>query len=329
MTVVDAHSHFLPDGLIEFLRSGEYPLARVEDVPGSGPWVLSDTGVRFPLAPLFYDLETKVAWMDEHGIDVSLTSVAAPLFLYELEPEESARVCAMVNDAAAKLAEQTGGRLVGVATVPMTAPDLAAAELRRACGIGLKGVEIGTSVGDMMLDDPSLDPVYAAADELGAPVFVHPYTSMLGQQPIAGLRDFFLSLSVGNPLETHMAAARLMLGGVLDRHPGLTVQLSHAGGGLPFQLGRISRTYEQREEVRANARRHPTEYLDRFLFDTVVYDERALDFLLALVGPDNVVFGTDHPFDIADLSALDARARLGDDVVEKVFAANARAAYGL
>lgn len=222
------------------------------------------------------------------------------------------------------------GRLAGMASVPITDPELAARELRRACTeLGLKGVEIGTSVGETMLDDPCLDPFYAAAEELGTPVFIHPYTCMLGTQTAPGFERFFLLNSVGNMLETHTAAARLMLGGVFDRHPGLRVQLSHGGGGLPYQLARLDHTYQMREQIREVAKRPPSGYLRNFLFDTVVYDSRPLRFLLELVGPDNVVFGTDHPFDIADTSGIESVKAINEETAVRVLESNASAAYGL
>jgi aminocarboxymuconate-semialdehyde decarboxylase len=329
MTVIDAHSHFLPAGVVDILRGGDYPHARVED-RDDAVWVVCDSGLQFPLTPLFHDVSAKLDWMDTHEIDVSLTSVAAPLFLYELPIEDLERVCRDVNDAAAGLRAASGDRLIGLATVPITEPELAASELRRACGeLGLVGVEIGTSVGEMMLDHPSLDPFYTVAEELGAPVQLHPYTCMLGTQTAPGFDRFFLQNNVGNMLETHVAAARLMLGGVFDRHPGLRVQLSHGGGGLTYQLARLDHTYSMREQIREVARKPPSGYLQNFLFDTVLYDPRPVRFLLDLVGADNVVFGTDHPFDIADTGGVDALNGVHDETAAKVLELNAQAAYRL
>src|SRR5581483_1295398 len=170
--IIDVHTHFLPPWLVDVLRSGEYELARVQERSGSGPWLVCRNGVQFPLEPKFYDPEAKLRWMDAKGIDVSLTSTTAPLFLYEVGERRSAEIARMVNDAAGELAAWSGGRMIGMATVPMMAPELAAEELRRACGeLGLKGVEIGTSVGERMLDDPVLDPFWAAAEDLRCPVF--------------------------------------------------------------------------------------------------------------------------------------------------------------
>jgi aminocarboxymuconate-semialdehyde decarboxylase len=328
--VIDVHSHFIPPAVVDILRDGGYPHARVEDRDGGQAWIVCTHGLQFPLTPLFNDVDAKLEWMDERGIDISLTSISAPLFLYELDVECLDELCRQVNDAAAALPGESGGRLVGMATVPITEPELATRELRRACGtLGLRGVEIGTSVGEMMLDDPSLDPFYDAAEELGAPIFLHPYVYMLGLGTVPGFERFFLLNNVGNMVETHVAAARLMLGGVFDRHPKLRVQLSHGGGGLPYQLPRLNHTYELREQVREVAKRSPFEYLDNFLFDTVLYDPRPLRFLLDLVGPDNVVFGTDHPFDIADAGGIKTVKAIDDAIATKVLESNAVAAYGL
>jgi aminocarboxymuconate-semialdehyde decarboxylase len=331
MTVIDAHSHFLSPGSMDLLRRGDYPLAHIEERNGSGPWVVCEQGLEYPLTPLFYDVEAKLRWMDERGIDVALTSIAAPLFFYELETEQQVLdVSREINDAAAALAKASDGRIHGVATVPMVAPELAAQELRRACGeLGLKGVEIGTSIADKQLDDPSLGPFYTAAEEVGAPLFLHPYTFMLGLQSHPGFERYFLLNTIGNPMETHLAAARLTLGGVFDRHPRLIVHLSHGGGGLPFQLARLDGTYEKRAYVRESASKPPSGYLSNLLFDTVLYDPAPIGFLLETFGADRVIFGTDHPFDIADLTGLEVAKGLGDDVAEKVLGGNTARAYGL
>ncbi len=330
MTVIDAHSHFLPQPLLDLLRTGAYEHARVEERAGGTTWIVCTSGLQFPLTPLFHDREAKLEWMDERGIDVALTSTCAPLFLYELPVAELEELCRHINDAAAALAEDSGGRLVGMATVPLTDPELAAQELRRSHRqLDLRGVEIGTSIGATMLDDPSLDPFYEAAEEVGATILTHPYVYMLGLRTVPGFDRFFLQNNIGNMLETHIAAARLTLGGVFDRHPRLRVQLSHGGGGLTYQLARLDHTYRLREQVREVAQRAPSEYVDNLLFDTVVYDTRALRFLLDLVGPDHVVFGTDHPFDIADTTAIEGVRAIDATTAAKVLEGNAARAYAL
>lgn len=328
--VVDAHCHFLPPELVEELRGGVDPSVSVEDRGEGGTWLVHARGVRFPLTPLFTDPGAKLERMDRDGIDVALLSAAAPLFFYDLDPSETARLSALFNDAVARLADGSGGRLRGMATVPLNDPETAAAELRRATGeLGLRGVEIGTSIGTTMLDDPGLEVFFAAAEELGTPVFLHPYVSMLGDNKAAGLDRFFINNSAGNLLETHVAASRLILGGVLDRHPRLVVHLAHGGGSLPYQIARLDRTYTLREEVRAVAQRRPLEYLGQLRFDTVLYHERPLEFLIGFVGAERVMFGTDYPFDMADLTGLTLRRSADAGTADRVLSGSAQETYGL
>lgn len=332
MLVVDAHTHFIPLEFLDFLRSGGGPEGlEVIDRDGRDPLVVHGNGLRYPVFPVFYDVAAKLEQMDADGIDVSLCSISPSLFLYELEPAETLRVHRLINDAGAALAERSGGRIHVMACVPMNDPEAAADELRRARReLGLVGVEVGPSVlAETMLDAPELGPFFAAAEELETPVMLHPYVNMVSP-PGPDLQGFHLANVVGNPFETCVAASRLITGGVFDRHPGLKVQLVHAGGSFPYQLGRLEHAYEAREETRSVAERNPMSYVGHFLCDTVIFDERALRFLIEMVGADNLVFGTDIPFDMADLSAIEALPRVSSEAtVAKILGDNALRAYGV
>jgi aminocarboxymuconate-semialdehyde decarboxylase len=331
MPVVDAHTHFIPLEIVELLASSRAPEGvSVEQREGSDPLIVHSNGLRYPVFPLFHDVEAKLAQMDRDGIDVSISSVVSTLFLYELEPADTLAVHRVINDAGAAMAARSGGRIAALACVPMNDPEAAAEELRRArLELGMAGVEIGPSVGDTMLDAAELDPFYAAADELGATVMIHPYRSMISP-PGPDMSGYHLANVIGNPLETCVAATRLVVGGVFDRHPGLRVQLVHGGGAFPYQLGRLDHAYEAREETKSVVARTPSSYLDRFLFDTVIFERRALSFLLDRVGPEQVAYGTDVPFDMADLSAPELLPDLlGEEGAAKVLGDNALRAYGL
>ena len=329
--MVDAHTHFIPLEFVDYLRSGEGPASvTVIDREGRDPLISHSNGLAYPVFPLFHDAAAKLEQMDVDGIDVSLCSIVPSLFLYDAEPAETLRAHRVINDAGAEYAAASGGRIAVLATVPLNDPQAAADELRRACGqLGLPGVEIGPSVGDAMIDSPDFEPFLAAAEELGVTVMLHPYLNMVAK-PGPDLDGFHLSNVVGNPFETAVAASRLIVGGVFDRHPGLRVQLSHAGGAFTYQLGRLQHAYGAREETKSVARAEPYSYLGNFLFDTVIFDERALRFLLEVAGPDAVVFGTDLPFDMADMSALETVPRVaGADGAAKVLGENALRAYGV
>jgi aminocarboxymuconate-semialdehyde decarboxylase len=202
-------------------------------------------------------------------------------------------------------------RLAGLATLPLQDPAAAAEELRRAVGeLGLRGAQIGTSGADgLPLDDPVLAPVLAEAERLGVPLMLHPY--YVGLKP--GLTDYYFTNSIGNPLDTCIAAARLIHAGTLDRHPELRVVLVHAGGFLPYQLGRLDHAYAVRNEPQADISKAPSTYLRRFWIDTITHADQALTFLENLVGRDRLVIGTDLPFDMADREPVERLRRVGID----------------
>lgn len=307
--VVDVHTHFIPEELIEMIASGEGPSGlTVERREGKDPLIVHDNDLRYPAFEVFRDVGARLEYMDAQGVDVSVISISPSLYLYWLDPGETAEVCRVLNEAAARMAAKSGGRVAAMATVPMNDPRAAAEELRRASSeLGVVGVEIGTSVGTTQLDSAELDEFFAAAEDLGLPVMLHPYVSMI-TPPDAGTQGFHLGNVIGNPVETFVAACRLLVGGVFDRHPDLRVVLVHGGGALPYQLGRLQHAYEVREETNSVARKPPFEYLDNFHFDTVVFDRRALEHLIAVAGADHVVLGTDLPFDMGDISGIDRKS---------------------
>lgn len=330
MTVIDVHTHFIPEEFVDLVASGKGPSSvSVERREGKDPLVVHDNGLQYPVFDVFASPEAKIGQMDADGIDLSIVSISPSLFLYWLDPAETAEVCRGLNEAAARLAADSGGRIKAMATIPMNDPEAAAAELRRSSEeLGLVGVEIGTSVGSVQLDAAELDVVFAAAEELGMPVMLHPYIGMV-TAPDPGLEGFHLGNVVGNPTETFIAASRLIAGGLLDRHPKLNVLLVHGGGAFPYQLGRLDHAYGVREETSSVAKHPPLDYLNRFYFDTVVFDPRSLDFLIELAGSGHVVFGTDLPFDMADLSAGRITERVDGELAQAILGGNAADLYGL
>jgi aminocarboxymuconate-semialdehyde decarboxylase len=179
----------------------------------------------------------------------------------------------------------------------MQSPDAAAEELRRCVEqLGMRGAHIGPSVEGEPLDHPRFAPVLEAAEDLGVPLMLHPY--YVGNKP--GLEDFYLTNLFGNPQDTALAAARLILSGTLERFDSLEVVLVHAGGFLPYQVGRFDHGWSVREEPRAQLQRPPSEYLERFHFDTITHHDGALGWLLELVGDESVLLGTDLPYDMGD-----------------------------
>ncbi len=294
---VDIHAHFIPSSFIEQVRRGP-ALDEIQIQHQEGQeWVIHPQGYRYPLAPEFFDLEAKLAHMDQLGIDVTVLSIAPPLFFYWLDADLAREFSQMANEALASLASQSNGRLYGMATVPLQEPEAAAVELRRAVvDLGLRGALIGTTMEEVPLDDHRFDPFFDTAAELGVPLVLHPYYVGLKPQ----FQDFYMTNLIGNPLETAVAATRLILSGCLDRHPDVTVVLVHAGGFMPYQSGRLDHGFRVRAETSAAIDTPPSSYLRRFYYDTITHAGVPLKFLVELVGSDRVVLGTDIPFDMAD-----------------------------
>jgi aminocarboxymuconate-semialdehyde decarboxylase len=328
--VVDVHTHYIPEELLDLIESGEGPSGLgVERRPGKDPLIVHDNGLRYPALEIFRDPGARLEYMDARGIDVSVISIVPSLFLYWLDPAETASACRILNDAAAEMAAGTGGRVAAMAAVPLNDAEAAAAELRRAREeLGMVGVHIGASVQGTQLDDPALDRFFAEAAALGLPVMVHPYMSMIAP-PDAATQGFHLGNVIGNPVETFIAGCRILVGGVFDRHPDLQILLVHGGGALPYQIGRLEHAYEVREETKSVAAKPPLAYLDNLLFDTAVFDRRALEHLIALAGPRRVMFGSDLPFDMGDPLALGMRDWADPGVAERVLGRNATELFGL
>jgi aminocarboxymuconate-semialdehyde decarboxylase len=312
LTVVDVHTHFLPRFFVDEAASGG-----VFGVRGADGFLVHPQGFRYPAFPEFLDVGAKLAQMDGLGIDVSVMSGAPTLFFYDAPVDDAVAFTRRVNDA---LAEWVSGeeRLLAMAGLPLQDPEEGAAELERAVGeLGMLGAHIGTNCQSTPLDAPELEPVLDAAERLGVPLMLHPY--YVGPKP--GLEDFYLVNSMGNPLDTSIAAVRLIHSGALDRHPGLRVALVHAGGFVPYQLGRFDHAFDVRQEPRVHIDRRPSAYLDRFWMDTITHADAQLVFLRDLIGAERLVLGTDLPFDMADPEPVARLQRVGVDTAATTRAA--------
>lgn len=310
MRSIDLHCHFIPPALVDRLRNdGGAHNITVEERDGkqSVNFAGRDATKSFPKGML--DLEDRLRWMDSAGVDVQVLSSWMDFSAYILDPEDGAWLARTQNELTAEAIAQRPDRFQAMAAVPLQAVDVAVEELRYAQGeLGMRGVEIATSVVNAELDDPSLEPFWSAAEELGTLILVHPYASLGAER----LTRYFLSNIVSNPAEETTAAAYLIYGGVLERHPGLRICLTHGGGFLPYQIGRGDRGYEALPgKTAANLSRPPSEFLRSFYYDTVVHDPDALRFLVERVGAERVVLGSDYPFPMGDPDPVGTVTRAG------------------
>ena len=278
------------------------------------------------LLPQLTEVERRLADLDASGVDVQVVG-PMPMHRYWAEPDLAEQLTRTVNAAVAAHCAQAPDRLAGLGTLPLQHPDLAVAELGRAVDeLGLKGVSVSTNVDGRELAHPDFDPVWQAAAELGAVVFIHPWGCSLG----ARLGANFLGNTVGQPVETTLALSHLIFGGVLDRHPDLKLLAAHGGGYLPTYIGRSDHAWAERPDARG-CRETPSAYLRRIWYDALVYTPTALRHLVEAVGDDRVTVGSDYPFDmgVTDGPARVRAAGLDQAATARILGGNAAALFGL
>lgn len=291
---IDIHAHFFPEVYLRAIETqGERSGITLDRSDAAGPAIKIGTMLGGHLRREFYDLEARLKEMDRAGVDVHALSLTFPM-VYWADAELGTRLARAVNDAMSEAHRAYPDRFVGLATLPMQDPKRAVEELDRAARLsGIRGVYLGTNVNGRELDDPAFMPVWERIDALELPVFLHPL-NVIGAQRLG---PYYLANLLGNPYDTGVAAARLIFGGVLDRFPKLSVCLPHAGGTLPYLIGRLDRGQKVRREL-AHMKRRPSAYLRRFTYDTISHAAAPLRYLIGLVGADRVMIGSDYCFDL-------------------------------
>ena len=291
------HSHVIPQRVLDAILSDPRLFAANLRSDGAKKHMVHDQGYIYPLYPEFSDPEAKLESMDRKRIDISVISPAPPMFYYWADVDLALKVAGLVNDGVADMVAANPARLRGMASIPMQHPDAAITELERVVKeYGFKAVEIGTSVEGAQLAEERFRPILRRAAELGVFVFAHPY--YVGAK--SGLEDYYLTNLIGNPLDTATCVANLMFSGAMDEIPELKILLAHGGGFTPYQIGRLVHGHKVRKETHARSNSNPKELLQRFYFDSLVFEPEALRYLIDLVGADRIVIGTDSPFDMAD-----------------------------
>jgi aminocarboxymuconate-semialdehyde decarboxylase len=229
--------------------------------------------------------------MDAEGVDIQAVS-CVPFVMYpEVAAAWGIAMARLNNEALAAACARHPERFVPLASVPLQDPPAAAAELARAAGLGLRGVEIPPNMQGQGLDEPQFEVFWEAAEALHMVVCIHPFEAA----PQGMLARYGLGNLVGNLYDTGLAAALLIYGGVLERHPALRVVLYHAGGALPSLLGRLDMGYRNNPECRAAVPRPPSTYVDQLAFDTIAFRQDMLRYLVSTYGAERLVVGSDYP----------------------------------
>jgi aminocarboxymuconate-semialdehyde decarboxylase len=300
---IDVHAHvLLPE--VEEAVTGHPGLAEARDLDArrNGPAALAVNGPMVGArVPQLTDAAVRLAAMDAQGVDVQLVSPSPSHYHYWAPPQLAQQVCRLANEGTAAHCAKFPDRLHGLGLIPLQHPGLAVELLDHALDQGLKGVEISSHAPGRELSDPAYEPLWSRAEETGALVFLHPFGCTLDER----LDQWYLSNTVGQPVENAVALSHLILSGVLDRHPGLKLIAAHGGGYLPTHIGRCDHAWRVRPDARRCARQ-PSSYLQQLYFDSLVHDPHVLRELLRAAGPERVLLGSDFPFDMGTDDPLGA-----------------------
>lgn len=297
---IDIHTHIMPEHMPRWAEKFGYGgfIHLDHHKPCCARMMMDDRFFR-EVMDNCWDPDSRIKDCQQHNVDVQVLSTIPVLFSYWAQPAHAHDVSRFLNDHIADIVRRYPKKFIGLGTLPMQSPDLAVKELERCVKeLGMAGVEIGSHINDWNLSDPEVFPVFEAAADLGAAVFVHPW-DMMGKSK---MEKYWLPWLVGMPAETSLAICSMIFGGVFERLPNLKVAFAHGGGSFPATIGRIEHGFNVRQDLCAvDNNINPKNYLGKFYLDSLVHDPHMLDYIVNLMGADRVALGTDYPFPLGEL----------------------------
>ncbi len=298
MPVIDFHNHYYPPAYLDALRKGPSSVRVVTDREGNpelhypGDYNVAVRGHR--------DIAYRATVIEREGVDKQVLTLTTPGTHVEAPPR-AVELARLVNDAFAAVVRERAAGFTALATLPLNDPVASVAELTRAVGeLGLRGAMVFSNVNGVALADARYEPLWRAAHELEAVVMIHP-TNPVG---VEAMTDYWLMPLVGFPMDTTLAAAKLVFAGVAQRYPRIRWVLSHLGGAIPYIAERLDRGFRAFRECRSHIERPPSEYLRTFYFDTVNFDVSALRLAIEFAGADHILAGSDYPHQIGSIPAM-------------------------
>lgn len=328
MPVIDVHTHMLTLDYLELLRAnatGKYTLKKTR--AGQDAVHLYDAPF-MTLFPGMWDYELRIRKMDEARVDIAIVSLTCPN-VYWGGREVACRAARLVNESMAEQQRAKPERIRWFASLPFQYADEAKAELARCVKDGAVGVMVIANIDGEDLTAPQFAPVWAEIDKLGWPVLVHPGAPQ-------GVKDqhmdeFNMIPPIGFMADTTLAFARMIYSGFLDRYPNIKFIAAHGGATLPYLAGRMDRCWEMIPGCSAVIKEKPSSYLQRIWYDTVVYDQRALELCISVAGSsERVLYGSDYPHNIGDMAGCLGRVMaLPADQAQRIAGKNAERLFRL
>ncbi|WP_442600785.1 amidohydrolase family protein [Paenibacillus sp. KN14-4R] len=297
-TRVDFHTHIIPEQLPDFAsKFGGNRWPTIEKTCSCGANIMVEGNVFRQITDQCWDSNKRIEDMVSEGVDMQVLSPIPVTFSYWAPKEAVDEMARLQNDFIANTVRANPTRFIGLGTVPLQDVESSIREMDRCMHeLGLHGIEIGTNVNGMNLDDPSLLPFFEMCEKWEVPLFIHPWET-LGRDRMP--RHNFM-YTVGMPSETALAAASLVGGGVIEKFPNLKVCFAHGGGSFPFILPRLDQGWKVWPHLRVTEH-PPSSYTKNFYFDSLNYDPINMKLMIERFGVDKIVMGTDYPFPLREL----------------------------
>ncbi|MBC8231897.1 amidohydrolase [bacterium] len=321
---IDCQSHVFPAEYAEILARNPLP---PQAIPQDDVYVITYGDMqKFQLRHEVYDIDRKIRDMDAARVDMSVLSVNMPgpeRLVSELRVE-GAIAC---NNFVAEAIQKHPGRFSGLACLPWQDVPAALTEIDRAVDdLGLCGIILYSHIGGDPVDASVYEPIYQRAEERGMPIVLHPTVPTWGEY----IKDYSMIPMAGLMVDHSFAMLRLILAGVLERHPNLQVVQPHAGGVLPYLWGRIQNQTEVMGRGMENITQPPSVYYQRVYLDMVSPSPLAIRFAYDFAGPERLLFGSDHPWvDIKGFIKLIEEMDIPQEDKNKIFGLNAQGLFNL
>jgi aminocarboxymuconate-semialdehyde decarboxylase len=296
---IDIHTHIIPEKMPRWAdKFGYKGFIHLEHHKPCCARMMKDDEFFREIQSNCWDPEKRIEECNHHHVHMQVLSTIPVMFHYWAKATDAYDTSRFLNDHIAEIVAKYPNRFFGLGTIPMQSAELAIKEIERCKKIGLSGIEIGSNVNDLNLNERQFFPIYEALQALDMSVFVHPW-NMMGTKQI---QQYWMPWLVGMPAETTRSICAMIFGGVFERFPKLKVAFAHGGGTFPATIGRIEQGYKARPDLTAlDNDVNPREYLGKFYVDSLTHDPKMLQFIIDLIGSDKIMLGTDYPFPLGEL----------------------------
>jgi aminocarboxymuconate-semialdehyde decarboxylase len=298
MPLIDFHNHYYPPKYLQALQSGSSRVTVTIDEEGNpvlhypGDYNIAVRGHR--------DLAYRAEVLAQHGVATQVISLTTPGTHVE-DAAEAVRLASLVNDEFREAMDRYPGIYVALATLPLNDPEASVLELQRAMQhLRMPGAMLFSNVNGVPLSDRRFWPLYDAANDAGAVLYIHPTNPV----SVAMMQEYWLMPLVGFLFDTTLAAASLVFSGVVERFPRIHWVLTHMGGAIPYLAERLDRGFDAFKECRVNIAHRPSKYLREFYYDTVNFNPDAARLAIAFAGTEHIVAGSDYPHQIGSIPLM-------------------------